>query len=325
MGLGEVEIALALDTTESMSGSKLTSLKDAADLLVETIMPDSGGYDNVKIGIVPFGRYVNVGLQYRDESWIDVPADYTTNICNDTYPNPVESTCTTNPNATCYNDGVPYTCSQKSCGDWGEPVEQCSTSDYSWYGCVGSRNHPKNVKDISAASPVPGILGTYSKCGAPLTRLTNNKSEISSQIDGLSTKQDTYIPSGLMWAWRVLSKVQPFDDGVSYNDMNGGASVRKAIVLMTDGANTRSPSYPKNSGYDVAEANDLTAELCANIKATGTEIFTVTFEVFDVEIKDLMESCASNAASYFDADNGAELSAAFKSIGTSLAQLRLSK
>ena len=40
--------------------------------------------DNVNIGLVPFSQYVNVGLEYRDESWIDVPDDYSTtdpNVC----------------------------------------------------------------------------------------------------------------------------------------------------------------------------------------------------------------------------------------------------
>jgi len=328
MGLGEVEITMALDTTGSMKGSKLNSLKDAATLLVDTVMPENGDYDNVQIGLVPFAQYVNVGTQYRDESWIDVPEDTVKKgkyKCWNTYPDKKKTNCK-KVNKTCTNDGVSYPCKKTKCDvKKGKPKKKCgtSTSKYKWYGCVGSRNYPKNTTDSGYGDQVPGLQNTW--CSSPLTRLTKDRDEVLTKINGMSASGSTYIPSGLAWAWRVLSKTAPFDDGVAYSAMNGGASVRKALVLMTDGENTRSPTYPTHNGGGTAQANNLTAKLCNNIKETGIEIFTVTFEVTDTDIKNLMKSCASNSDSFFDADNGAELSAAFKSIGASLAQLRLSK
>jgi len=327
MGLGKVEIAMALDTTGSMKGAKLGSLKDAATLLVDTVMPEDADFDNVRMGLVPFAQYVNVGTQYRDEPWIDVPDDSSKSKykCWNTYPDKKKSNCK-KVNKTCKNDGVSYPCKKTKCDvDYGEPVEKCGVkkSNYKWRGCVGSRNYPNNINDGNYGDKVPGLLNTW--CSSPLTRLTNDRNEILSKIDAMNASGETYIPAGLAWAWRVLSKTAPFDDGVAYSAMNDGASVRKALVLMTDGKNTKSPTYPTHRGGGAAESNNLTARLCSNIKATGTEIFTVTFEVVDADIKDLMESCASNDGSYFDAENGAELSAAFKSIGASLSQLRLSK
>ena len=100
-----------------------------------------------------------------------------------------------------------------------------------------------NVEDSTPGSPIPGLLNI--NCASPLTRLTNVKETITAKISAMNATGNTYIPSGLMWGWRVLSSVAPFDDGVAYGAMAGGETVKKALILMTDGANTTSASYPR--------------------------------------------------------------------------------
>ena len=77
---GRAEIAMVLDTTGSMAGSKIATLKDAAKNLIADSLKANEGQPAplVKIGIVPFAQYVNVGVDRRNESWIDVPDDYQT-------------------------------------------------------------------------------------------------------------------------------------------------------------------------------------------------------------------------------------------------------
>ncbi len=79
---GKAEIALVLDTTGSMAGSKIATLKVAAkDLIADTMQANEGQAEPlVKIGIVPFAQYVNVGVSHRHESWISVPDDYQTSV-----------------------------------------------------------------------------------------------------------------------------------------------------------------------------------------------------------------------------------------------------
>ncbi len=74
------------------------------------------------------------------------------------------------------------------------------------------------------------------------------------------------------------------------------------MVLMTDGANTRSPDYGArtHSGGDVALANIRTAELCSNIKGKDIKIFTVAFDVSDATIKDILRSCATSPSHFFE-------------------------
>lgn len=72
-------------------------------------------------------------------------------------------------------------------------------------------------------------------------------------------------------------------------------------------------------------ANDLTAQLCKNIRNKGIEIFTIAFEVTDTTIKDLLQACATPGGAFYDATDGKQLKAAFDDIGGSLVQFRLAK
>lgn len=63
-----MDIALVLDSTGSMRGSKMTTLKSAASDMIETI--ESLNNPNVRMSVVPFANYVNVGASQRGESWI---------------------------------------------------------------------------------------------------------------------------------------------------------------------------------------------------------------------------------------------------------------
>jgi Flp pilus assembly protein TadG len=74
VGMGTVEVALALDNSGSMSGSKISSLKTAAANLVDTLFAsaqNSPKPDPIKVAVVPFAASVNVGPQYANANWMD--------------------------------------------------------------------------------------------------------------------------------------------------------------------------------------------------------------------------------------------------------------
>ncbi|MCB1548098.1 MAG: VWA domain-containing protein [Hyphomicrobiaceae bacterium] len=321
-GLGKLDLALVLDSTGSMMGSKLSGAQSAAKGLIDQIYSVSGADTKVRVGLVPFGQYVNVGLQYRREPWMQVPDDYTQTgeTCGTVTPIISSSNCRT-VSGTCTNDGLPYTCSWTECDNvYGPPVYQCTptTTTYTWSGCVGSRNSPLDVTvTADSSNRVPGIMNTA--CPSPLARLTADQRAIKSQIDAMVATGDTYIPAGLLWGWRVLSAGAPFSDGTT----SGGT--RRAMVLMTDGANTRSATYPGHDGTNVSTANTTTETLCARIKASGVEIYTIAFDVTDRTVIDLMTRCASSTAHYYTAATVSDLHAAFDGIGRSLTAIRLSK
>ncbi|MEM9013518.1 MAG: VWA domain-containing protein [Pseudomonadota bacterium] len=322
-----LEVVMVLDNTYSMTGAKLADLKTSATNLVNTLMTDGG--TNVKIGLVPFSQYVNVGVSNRDEPWISVPADYSVvnaNVCRDTYPDKVTSNCVTTDN-TCYRDGVAYTCSSTDCDvDWGDPVEVCEdqTDTFTFRGCVGSRNDPLDAEDADyATDPVPGLMNAW--CTREITPLTDTKATILNEINAMSVQgSHTYVPTGLLWGYRTISSIAPYADGMDYATMNDDGGV-KALILMTDGENTRSASYPQHNGGSSSVANDKLLDICSEVKSGGIQLFTISFDVTDTDLQTLMLDCASSAGHNFNASDGAQLSAAFGAIGSSLYELALTK
>ncbi len=368
VGGSSIEVALVLDNTGSMRGSKIAALKEAANDLLEIVMPEGGNNDGkVKFALIPFADYVNIGTEHADEEGLDIPETYSVMTreggerCWNTYPDSTYR-CVNNPRVpgTCYNDGVPYDCMKwngRTCtGDRGEPVRRCEEREaeyktYKWFGCVGSREHDLNVRDADYDTGVPGMMDTWNWCRqiAPVTRLTADRDSITTAISRMRSQRNTYIPAGLIWGWRALSPIAPFADGSPYSD--GG--VRKVIVLMTDGANTKSAwgkwnglendsrSWKRNlgrkalnnqsdlyghNGSNKSSANAITTELCNNIRAKGITVFTIAFDVEEgSDVEALMQGCAANGGQYFDADDNEGLGDAFKEIGLSLLNLRLSK
>ena len=192
-----------------------------------------------------------------------------------------------------------------------------------WSGCVGSRAYPYNVQDGNYdAVKAPGLNGVT--CPDPLLTLTDDEDALTDMIDDLSASGWTYIPSGVMWAWSILSPQAPFTEGLAYaalEKLNG----TKALLIMTDGDNTRAPDYPTHNSTNKTLANTLTSEICENVKAEKIVVYTVAFEVTDATIKNILRDCATSPGHYFDAKDAKSLTSAFATIGASLRNISLSR
>ncbi|MBZ9676755.1 pilus assembly protein TadG-related protein [Mesorhizobium sp. ES1-1] len=358
---GSVEVALVLDNTYSMAElnangvTKLASLKTAANALVTELMsnPDA----DVKIGLVPYADYVNVGTGYRYESWLTVPADYTVAAvpksgCT-TQLTEVLGACTAYaPSYDCstYVDGVlkPKTCTgactARKPSTWANK-ESCTTPAkaaqyFKWYGCIGSRNTGTyRLNDTVPTVTYPGYLDTSQKCLNPIVTLTTDKIALKGAIDGMvyslgSYEPYTYIPAGLIWGINVLSPTAPLTEAASYDLAN--KVPRKALLLMTDGENTR--RFQSSDGRHVAfsataataatqlgTVNTETLTLCTYAKSKNIEVYSVAFMVDDAAAKTMLEKCATDSDHYFDASDSAKLLAAFSGIAQSLSQVRLAR
>ncbi|MFK7901970.1 MAG: pilus assembly protein TadG-related protein [Nitratireductor sp.] len=288
LNVGNVEVALALDNTGSMGGSKLTSLKNASKSFVNSLFEEANA-GKVKVGLIPFSQYVNVGVANRNASWMNVANDY----------------------------------SQQVCSWW----SGCYTRTYTFTGCVGSRKKPFHLRDdkYTGNKRVPGHMN-YSNSGCPnqIQPLTENKSSIISQLDAMRASGMTYIADGVMWGWRVLSKEAPFTEGAPDNDI----FTKKILVLMTDGDNTIAPNLPStpwHTKYSSSRANNWTKSACNKVKAEGIGIYTITFgNNISNSTKNLMTDCATTPENYFHASNSSALNAAFKGILNQLSNLFLS-
>ena len=354
---GALELALVLDTTFSMTGAsgsktKLEALKVAAKDLVQTITKDSNA--DIKIAVIPFAQYVNVGVSRRNEPWVDVGADYSKGspqVCTTTY-NPAiqkETVCSAYQKKTCTGtkDGTSYTYScNGACTKWteksyapkGKPSTSCTggVTSYKFFGCVGSPAYPKNVEDTDPTRRYPGLLETGSSCGSEITPLTANHGQVISAIEKLNAVGETYIPAGMAWGLNALSPAKPLTEAAPFDPSGANMKPRKAIVLMTDGENTKylqpksTPAGLHNGNSATAPAkssqtNDFTLELCANAKKAGIEVYTISFQVTNAAAKDLMKKCATNDEHNFDASNATKLNEAFAAIADSLKNIFIAR
>ena len=344
---GMLELALVLDNTWSMSqildGSqtKIQVLKTAASGLVSSIMtPANKPY--VKVSVVPYADYVNVGIANRSQSWVSVGADYSTTSTQTCQTLTTKTQCTGGTLGTCngVQDGVPYT---YSCWIVAQvcqvvtvaPYQSCSgggTTNYKFYGCVKNIMVSNVLQMPDPLTAYTGILQTSQTCLNPIQPLTNDSTVISTAVNNLvvnvgSYKPETYIPSGLIWGVNVLSPPAPFTDGAAYDTNN--KVPRKAIVLMTDGSNTLYAN--STGGIAAANATQLATtytnqdSVCTYAKNKKIEVYTIGFGVTDATALAHLKSCATDPAHYFDAKSSADLIAAFKTIGGALSKVRISQ
>jgi len=174
----------------------------------------------------------------------------------------------------------------------------------------------------------------------PVTPLVNVKATVSSAIDNMVASGYTHIPLGLVWGWRLLSPSEPFTEGVAYDDED----TTKALILLTDGYNTIRRQYTENlSAYSAygyvtkarfgttnynahrAQLDPKTAAVCESVKETGIRVYTITFQLADGSIKDLMRACATEPGLYFDSPDNEQLETTFRAIARDLSNLRISK
>ena len=95
---------------------------------------------------------------------------------------------------------------------------------------------------------------------------------------------------------------------------------------MTDGANTRAPSYPAHDSSDTNLADTRLRQVCANLKAKGISIFTIAFAVTDSPISRTRWRIARREPTfYYDAQSEAALTTAFASIASQLTAVRLTR
>jgi Flp pilus assembly protein TadG len=69
--IGKIELALVLDNTGSMKGTKISTLKTAAANLVDSLAESTKDPKDLRIGLVPFSQTVNVGPSYQNAPWLD--------------------------------------------------------------------------------------------------------------------------------------------------------------------------------------------------------------------------------------------------------------
>ena len=315
---GKLEIALVLDQTGSMAGQKIANLKLAAKDLVDIVIWDNQTDDYYsKVAIVPYAAGVNVG-------------SYALSV----------------------RGPITLGCLLFLCEVFEFPNAAGGLSRHNISTCVSERTGLQAFTDAA-----PGLLslvganyppGANNPCPSnSITPLTNNKTELRSQIDLLQANGGTAGHIGVAWGWYLLSPNwgglwPPASRPAPYSDLavlnaRGDPLLRKIVILMTDGEfNTaycqgvisRDSTSPGPSSERIncdAPNNSFSQSrsLCTNMKATGILVYTIGFDLRQQSARDLMRDCATDASHAFLAATGDELRQVFRDIATRIASLRL--
>lgn len=352
-----VEIALMLDVTGSMAGSRIDDLKLAGKDLIDIVYQDPRAKDFIRTALVPFAPAVNVGPYFTK---ITGKADREDNdgksSKNIHYPitcfllGTLLNSCTSSKGQKTYNK-VGYIAKYAPCvverERWdttAQKLGQYSDMAPSGPGLLDpllpnsnlpSWNEAVNKNDSSDADQ---MLTTCDPSNV-IVPLTNDATALKDAIGNLKTNGSTAGQIGTAFAWYMLSpnwsQVWPAD---SAPGVYGPRTKRRKIaILMTDGEyNTR---LAKNYGDGSTEAKKAMADaldLCTKMKVgydlksdsnyTGgpaIEIYTVGFKVNAASKANLSACATADGEHYYDASTGDALRQAFRDIALKISKLRL--
>ena len=395
-----VEIALVLDVSGSMTGAKIANLKIAAAEFVDNMLANDPNH-RISITIVPYNAQVNLGSVLR--------AKYQAVNLHGV----ADVNCLELPSSVFSAPGIPRNVD----------LPMMAYADHNY----GTSQTNAAVSSTSSAA-LPNYAAAFcTKQPANIVRLpSQNATTLKSQINGLVAGGNTSITLGMKWG---VSLLDPAARGM-YNELIGagqmGANLSgrpfnytdpesmKVIVLMTDGehvAHNRvtntyktgpSPIYKSSGGdysvYQAAHAgnkywvphlgtwsatpynggaqqnwetvwtnlkvsyvawqfyaralgssstarstiytnqmNDMVQtydsvggmnaslqQSCGQAKQNNMLVYGIAFEAPSNGKAQILQ-CATSAAHYFDAQNGAEIQAAFRTIASNLTQLKLTQ
>lgn len=307
----DVEIAMVLDNTGSMRGSRINALRDAARDAVEILIPEDTSR-NVRIGIVPYAASVNAGDFARE--------------------------------ATRDNDVFEIATLGEDISGFVSGHNNVPTN-----GCVTERGGREEATDASFEDfPVGSDSRTVtarrnSGLACPtleIRPLTNTKRDLLRDIDRMGARGTTAGHIGISWAYYMLSENWAELWPRSADPAPYSSDVRKVAIIMTDGIfNTfyngteELPSPVNQNGNQRTRSEQLARDLCANMKAEvagnpGILVYTIAFEAPE-QAQEVLQDCANENTNqdtfYFEADNSAELQSAFREIATSIQSLRLAQ
>lgn len=213
--------------------------------------------------------------------------------------------------------------------DWSSASAAYADFDFSVLGAEHAANiglvscvtEREGAHAFTNVSPIPNHVGARSSScpRAAVEPLTDNKTILKNAIDDLTANGWTAGHLGIAWSWYTLSEswapVWPFNRRAKPADP---ASLRKIAVLMTDGSfNTH---YASGQGNSVAQARSL----CDAMKADGIEIYAVAFDAPSAG-EAVLSYCASSPHTFYTADDGDELQAAYAEIAMEISQIRLTR
>ncbi len=311
-----VELALVVDVTGSMSSSDMNTLRKASAAVVNILLPEDVEEDDakVRISLVPYSQGVNLG----------------------TYAKKVKGGDFYSVSGNCVTERQDYS-----------TYEVMLTDDpYNYY----KKSSPPPAQTFFGGGS--SSCSSTSK----LVPLTKSRSTLLPAISALNNTGGTAGQTGVAWGWYSLSpnyaNVWPADSApAAYSD----GDTLKFAIIMTDGDNNRYYQYieqeeqcgwVKKNGKSTWQCSTVAVnawretgesesynntssvrsrDICAAMKAANIQVFGVYFGTSNTSAgAKNMQSCASQG-NYYQAASSDELIGAFANIARKIQSIYLSK
>ena len=328
------EIALALDISSSMRGSRVTNMKLAVEEFLEDVL-DEDTKDYTSISIVPFGGTVNLGDLF-DRYVVD------------------QASANVDPSKSDYEN------SNEALGKFRfTEGDRCIENDDSDY----------DLEDIplNSRSQVPHFWKWNNfnpwcpTSNSSVFLNSNDKTALIEHVRNMNLSDGTGMEVGALWAAKALSPALRGDIGGDFPQRPfdfDSTVTNKVMIVMADGGitsqlrpddysfynthtnRTNKSNYGNGSGNNGNNKNQWTAvskgninngtnrtagryaEICDAAKENGITIFTIGYQISNQGHENLLKSCATNDSYHYDVES-LDISSAFASIASALDELRV--
>ena len=250
------------------------------------------------------------------------------------------------PNYSAYTSGGSGWCTTQGCQYYRFTNASNATRILQISNCVSERVTTNVTTDVAPTTTFVGrnYASTGNPCdtGTGLIPLTTDRAALRARISALTAGGSTAGQIGTAWGWYMLSPNWGYlwPNASQRPAAYGAPQTQKIAVLMTDGAfNTtycngviaQNSLSGSGSNADHINCNGTngssaaqTIALCTAMKARGIIVYTVGFHIDnDATAMSVFSQCATSADHFFLADDGTSLQEAFRQIGQSISQLRL--
>ncbi len=281
-----IDLAIMLDVSGSMVGSKLAGLKGAVTIVLDALVDKNvTGSDtsNVRVAFAPFSSSVNAGVYATNL----ISGFSNTNCVGDR----VGAAAFTNaaPSQDFFDVDGQYAISND---------ENSGVYRESYFSPSGNGGNA-SLDELDSSTLCPD---------AEILPLSGDYTVLKNKLNGYQASGLTGGHLGMAWAWYLVS-----DEWAGFwpQDSRPEPASQKTVILMTDG------QY--NTYFNAANGlpNDQGEEICNNMKAADVTIYSISFDT-QGDSEDLLKRCASVAGNFYDTTTIAELTAAFEDIANKL-------
>jgi Flp pilus assembly protein TadG len=308
-----LELALMLDLSGSMSGPRIRALRQAAADMVDTLIIP--GNDRARIALAPYSTSVNADSYFPAVTGIGAVGGATVvGVSSIDF-----SGCRDLPTASeiidCYNQAVDDILQNQTSTELQNAID--IGLDFSIPTCVTERGGLFSKTD---RAPQTGSFVRYDSNRCPtagIVPLTSDAQALKDSINSMMPEGSTAGHLGIEWSWYLLAEewndILPADSRPgAYADTN----IRKVAILMTDGQ--------FNIAFDGAQGNSEAQALtaCENMRDAGITIYAVALQA-PQSSQDILRDCASSAEHFFTASTPEALDTVYGAIASNLSALRI--